>query len=1055
MSHYSAENFEQVKDEDLRIINKFVNKKITGEEVWRFFTKTDDVSIFNVSIVHELLFSSLKWHYEIIQQQPLDYEKVDEILRELREQIRIDKPNVFLNNMVQQMKFTNLLEYLRLMYAGGFAEMKRLDDESSIIVSEPGLLDDFTKQGFPNVPFPCQLSESTEIKAWSQTLQKLTINEINAMRGEIGNAIDWNKLNDTFLVDFKGLMYWFQKESIQAADEKAFSGASVSLRSEAETTSLTNEAARSDARSGDGQKTPVSRDDSLPANYLPRGRRSFSVGLGQNPNTPPSSYNRSSSSHNPVHARYYSQLNSSSTSYHHTPTSPHKPFSPPASGSHRKYSDGNRFHASRSFPTQNSPYHPLIEGEKYKNPSPHENQHRHHPPHRSFQSSGKLNDQGFHVIQGNPPTFDKTPSPTPERQFRSHKLRSRTPERNILFPHKRNHQKQKEKQPPYNNLSPISLHNKNVHNNNNINSNFHHQKKYPSQDQGMDEILGGVLPDDDMSDFSEDIDITQYFQSRTQQLYSMGRRSRKRNPTESRKLPVNSPPANDLVVCGRNPKQIDGNNVINPINIYNNKKKGSIQKNIRSRSACLSSDFPNKILTHLPDFEEKIFSDEVPQNTYFTEDKFRLRDFFSQYGVPDTDILKMAGRQIHIEEWNAHQKRCLITLNGEKIWLPRDITVLPKEQLLGREKEVRNMSLTPILGEPLNLANNMPILNYDSQSVTLSIKEIKKKLTEQKEKQMRERKSSLGSPTMVLRERSLSTHSRYKNSRQHNRREHNLSNFSRQSSHLSYNRSRSLPEEKFTENPVENISSFSHNNNPYSESIPNLSTLISSKQFSPRNTEKNNNRRFTATAASPTHTKTTTPTSQKNLQNVQNKNLEKNHQAPPLATLIIKGKPPPSNNNLISSSSSVSNPNMSSSSFSSQQNPQSPPPSTRSENIKQQENPTTNQHKKNIRRSVSTPNENTPTSILKNPRKISVSSEKRTNFNLEPALIPSPGTYYITRNRQIISKKCIIHRLDARRLISLMGRRVEITKINRDLIGTFENKERTYLIPMSCCSASR
>ena len=35
------------------------------------------------------------------------------------------------------------------------------------------------------------------------------------MRGEIGNAIDWNKLNDTFLVDFKGVMYWFQKESKQ------------------------------------------------------------------------------------------------------------------------------------------------------------------------------------------------------------------------------------------------------------------------------------------------------------------------------------------------------------------------------------------------------------------------------------------------------------------------------------------------------------------------------------------------------------------------------------------------------------------------------------------------------------------------------------------------------------------------------------------------------------------------------------------------------------------------------------------------------------------------
>ena len=118
---------------------------------------------------------------------------------------------------------------------------------------------------------------------------------------------------------------------------------------------------------------------------------------------------------------------------------------------------------------------------------------------------------------------------------------------------------------------------------------------------------------------------------------------------------------------------------------------------------------------------------------------------------------------------------------------------MPKEQLLGREKELRNnMSLTPILGEPLNLANNRPILNYDSQSVTLSIKEIKKKLTEQKEIQMRERKSSLGSSMVGLRERSLSSHSRYKNSRQHNRREHNLSNFSRQSSHLSYNRSRSV-----------------------------------------------------------------------------------------------------------------------------------------------------------------------------------------------------------------------------------------------------------------------
>jgi len=82
-------------------------------------------------------------------------------------------------------------------------------------------------------------------------------------------------------------------------------------------------------------------------------------------------------------------------------------------------------------------------------------------------------------------------------------------------------------------------------------------------------------------------------------------------------------------------------------------------------------------------------------------------------------------------------------------------------------------------------------------------------------------------------------------------------------------------------------------------------------------------------------------------------------------------------------------------------------------------------------------------------------SPKKTSFNTVDQVIPSPGFYYIQRNRNLLFKKCTIHRLDSRRLLSLMGRRIEVTHINRDGCGAFIHKERTYLIPMTCVTSTR
>merc|ERR1719336_1356648 len=96
-----------------------------------------------------------------------------------------------------------------------------------------------------------------------------------------------------------------------------------------------------------------------------------------------------------------------------------------------------------------------------------------------------------------------------------------------------------------------------------------------------------------------------------------------------------------------------------------------------------------------------------------------------------------------------------------------------------------------------------------------------------------------------------------------------------------------------------------------------------------------------------------------------------------------------------------------------------------------------------------------PPSILVNVEKRVRSkskSPKKTQFSSVNQVIPSPGFYYISKNRNLIFKKCTIHRLDSRRLHNLMGRRVEITHINPNLCGAFVHKDRTYLIPMSCLS---
>ena len=73
--------------------------------------------------------------------------------------------------------------------------------------------DEFSNQRLPTLPFACQICDSSSAKAWTTALKKLNHAEINDLRGEIGNAIDWNKLNDTFLVDFKGSMFWLPRNS--------------------------------------------------------------------------------------------------------------------------------------------------------------------------------------------------------------------------------------------------------------------------------------------------------------------------------------------------------------------------------------------------------------------------------------------------------------------------------------------------------------------------------------------------------------------------------------------------------------------------------------------------------------------------------------------------------------------------------------------------------------------------------------------------------------------------------------------------------------------------
>lgn len=249
-------------DQKLTKINLFANDKITAEDVWRFFTR-DNVETFNISVIHELLFAAVKWQYEINQQMPVDDTAAQEEADSLREQVRIDKPRVFQGGAVEKRYFCELALYLKLMYAGSL----ELEEEEDGPVPCFDRSAELNKQRLPSLPFSCRIVNSSGAKAWTSFLKRLTNAELNNLRGSVGNAVDWNQLNDTFLVDFKGEMFWMPRNSLEPVTPSGSNS-----QSDAETTPSINDAGRS--------KTPLRHEDSFPLSF-------YSPGSG--PRSPPGS----------------------------------------------------------------------------------------------------------------------------------------------------------------------------------------------------------------------------------------------------------------------------------------------------------------------------------------------------------------------------------------------------------------------------------------------------------------------------------------------------------------------------------------------------------------------------------------------------------------------------------------------------------------------------------------------------------------------------------------------------------------------------------------------
>jgi len=260
-------------EEDLKQVNKFVNNNCTVEELWAHFARTTDELHADLVITSSLLYASVKWHYEIFQQRPLEPTEAKAELIKLLDQLHIDKPHIFKDSFISQRYFCELAHYLKLMYAGNLSSE---DDEKSAFEIEEDIpvlafdrADEFSNQKLPSLPFPCLIVDSSSAKAWTSALKKLNHAAINDLRGEIGNAIDWNKLNDTFLVDFKGSMFWLPRNSIQPAEEHTGSG--TGSRSEAETApSITVEGHRSE-----GRTTEPDEDNSIISPFLNRLQNKF------------------------------------------------------------------------------------------------------------------------------------------------------------------------------------------------------------------------------------------------------------------------------------------------------------------------------------------------------------------------------------------------------------------------------------------------------------------------------------------------------------------------------------------------------------------------------------------------------------------------------------------------------------------------------------------------------------------------------------------------------------------------------------------------------------
>jgi len=379
-------------DEALKQVNTFVNDDCKVDQIWRYFSQGDEQAC-DVNVVSNLLYTSLKWNYEIFQQRPLEPVEARTELTHLFEQIKIDKPQVFNGGVVSQRYFCELATYLKLMYAGSLEGAKQrhaIEDktqspfevvEEDIPVLAFDRADEFSNQRLPTLPFACQIVDSSSAKAWTTALKKLNHAEINDLRGEIGNAIDWNKLNDTFLVDFKGSMFWLPRNSIQAAEEQAESG--TGSRSDAETTpSVTVEGHRSEGRS----KTPSRslRQESLPVGgmpFVPLPSSNSSKSSNPQPQSPPSL------NINQLRQRFLENLE-------HKTTTPK-----------RKRPAGHRSYHSVGVPSNTDTASIISAQEEVSHIlSPHLQSTKPTSTRSSLHNTGVFSQRLYHVIKGAPPT---------------------------------------------------------------------------------------------------------------------------------------------------------------------------------------------------------------------------------------------------------------------------------------------------------------------------------------------------------------------------------------------------------------------------------------------------------------------------------------------------------------------------------------------------------------------------------------------------------------------------------------------------------------------------